>query len=80
MAASKLDTVKEAIYESIRNDNEGLDDNIKALKEIMKEQKEKIAMFEPEKLVQNNRQGRQMMKSYFKKRGVIVKFSKDDAE
>ena len=80
MAASKFDSIKDAIYESIRNDNEGLDDNIKALKEILKEQGAKEAVFEPEKLVQNNRQGRQMMKSYFKKRGVIVKFAKGEEE
>ncbi len=80
MAASKLDTIKEAIYESIRNDNDGLDDNIKALKEVLKEQGVKETMFEPTKLVQNNRQGRQMMKSYFKKRGVIVKFDKSDGD
>lgn len=78
MAASKLDTIKDAIYDSIRNDNEGLDDNIKALKDALKEEGEKQAIFEPEKLVQNNRQGRQMMKSYFKKRGVIVKFNKGE--
>jgi len=80
MAANKLDTIKEAIYESIRNDNDGLDDNIKALKEVLKEQGTKEAMFEPGKLVQNNRQGRQMMKSYFKKRGVIVKFDKSEGD
>jgi hypothetical protein len=80
MTAGKLEQIKEAIYESIRNDNEGLDDNIKALKEVLKEQGTKEAMFEPTKLVQNNRQGRQMMKSYFKKRGVVVKFDKGDAD
>ena len=79
MAASKLDQIKEDIYTAIASDNEGLDEAISALKEELKAQGTKEAMFEPEKLVQNNRQGRQMMKSYFKKRGVIVKFSKDDA-
>jgi hypothetical protein len=77
MTAAKIEKIIEDIYESIRNDNEGLDDNIKALKEILKEQGKKEAVFEPEKLVQNNRQGRQMMKSYFKKRGVIVKFARE---
>jgi predicted DNA-binding protein YlxM (UPF0122 family) len=76
--SAKLEAIKEAIYESIRNDNEGLDENITALKLILKEQGVKEALFEPEKLVQNNRQGRQMMKSYFKKRGVIVKFTKGE--
>lgn len=76
MAASKLDTIKEDIYEAMRNDNEGLDEALAALKVVLKEQGTKEATFETVKLVQNNRQGRQMMKSYFKKRGVIVKFDK----
>ena len=82
-AANKLDQIKETIYEAFRNDNEGLDEALAELKAVLKEQGTKEATFETVKLVQNNRQGRQMMKSYFKKRGVIVKFDKsgeDDAE
>jgi hypothetical protein len=78
MAASKLDQIKDDIYAAIAADNEGLDDAITALKQELKAQGTKEAMFEPARLVQNNRQGRQMMKSYFKKRGVIVKFDKSD--
>lgn len=74
MAANKLDRIKEDIYESIRNNNEGILELVAALKEELRAQGAKEAVFEPEKLVQNNRQGRQMMKSFFKKRGVIVKF------
>ena len=80
MASAKLDTIKEDIYEAIRNNNEGLDEAIAALKEELKAQGTKEAEFEPEKLVQNNRQGRQMMKSYFKKRGIIVKFAKSQGD
>ncbi len=80
MTAKNLEQIKDDIYEAIRNDNEGLDEAIAALKAALKEQGTKEAMFEPEKLVQNNRQGRQMMKSYFKKRGIIVKFNKGDTE
>jgi len=83
-AASKLDQIKETIYEAIRNDNEGLDEALAELKAELKVAGTKEATFETHKLVQNNRQGRQMMKSYFKKRGVIVKFDKsgeaEDAE
>ena len=83
-SASKMDTIKEAIYESFRNDNEGLDEALAELKAELKAQGTKEATFETHKLVQNNRQGRQMMKSFFKKRGVIVKFDKsgegEDAE
>ncbi|HEU4839698.1 MAG TPA: hypothetical protein VFS88_09875 [Micavibrio sp.] len=80
MAASKLDQIKDDIYAAIAADNEGLDDAITALKQELKAQGTKEAIFEPTKLVQNNRQGRQMMKSYFKKRGVIVKFDKSGEE
>ena len=48
------------------------------LKALLKEQGTKEATFETVKLVQNNRQGRQMMKSFFKKRGVIVKFAQGE--
>lgn len=83
-AASKLDQIKESIYEAMRNDNEGLDEALAELKVVLKEAGTKEATFETVKLVQNNRQGRQMMKSYFKKRGIVVKFDKsgeaEDAE
>ena len=77
-ASKKLDQIKEDIYAAIAADNEGLEEAIKELKDALKEEGTKIAVFEPTKLVQNNRQGRQMMKSFFKKRGVIVKFDKGD--
>lgn len=80
MAARKIEDVKEDIYEAFRNENEGLLEAIDELKIIMKEQGTKEATFETHKLVQNNRQGRQMMKSFFKKRGVIVKFDKSGEE
>ena len=35
----------------------------------------KEAVFDPAKLVQNNRSGRKLMQAYFRQRGVIVKFS-----
>lgn len=76
MAAKKLEQIKEDIYEALRNDNEGLDEALAELKIVLKEQGTKEATFETVKLVQNNRQGRQMMKSYFKKRGIVVKFDK----
>lgn len=80
MAASKLDQIKEDIYTAISSDNEGLDEAITALKAALKEEGTKEALFKPERLVQNNRQGRQMMKSYFKKRGVIVKFDRSEGD
>lgn len=74
MTVSKLDQAIEDIYTSIHNDNEDLDGRIAALKEAMKEQGLKQATFESARLVQSNREGRQLMKSYFKKRGVSVVF------
>ncbi len=64
----------EAVYESMFNDNEDLNDRIKDLKAAMKEEGLKNATFDPTRLVQNNREGRKRMQSYFKKRGVVVVF------
>ena len=71
-----MNTAKEAIYTSLANDNEDIDIHINNLKAAMKEEGLKEAEFEPERLSQNNRSGRKMMQSYFKKRGVKVVFAK----
>jgi|TARA_R110000850_G_scaffold39212_3_gene101926 hypothetical protein len=63
------------IYESIKNDNEELDSHIAALKAAMAREGVKEAVFEPGKLAQSNRQGRKIMQSYFRKKGVTVSFS-----
>ncbi len=65
----------EAVYESLKNDNAELDNVIKNLKTAMKEEGVKEVVFETSKLAQNNRQGRKLMQSYFKQRGVLIKFS-----
>ena len=73
-------TVKEAlenIYASLHNDNEEIDERIDILKAAMKAEGQKEAVIEPAKLAQNNRQGRKMMESYFRKRGVNIVFSKE---
>lgn len=64
----------EAIYASIRNDNEELDTHIAALKRAMVRENMKEAPFEVGKLPQPNRQGRKFMQSYFRKKGVAVAF------
>ena len=64
----------EAIYASIRNDNEELDAHIATLKGAMAREGLKEATFETAKLVQPNRQGRKLMQSYFRKKGVTVGF------
>lgn len=62
------------IYASLKNNNDDLDAHIAALKAAMGREGVKEALFDPGKLAQNNRQGRKLMQSYFKKRGVAVSF------
>lgn len=64
----------EAIYASLKADNEELDAHIAALKGAMAREGVKEATFETAKLVQPNRQGRKLMQSYFRKKGVAVGF------
>lgn len=64
----------EAIYASLKNDNEELDTHIVALKGAMAREGVKEATFETSRLVQPNRQGRKLMQSYFRKKGVTVGF------
>lgn len=63
------------IYASIKNNNEELDTHIAALKSAMAREGATEAVFEPGKLAQSNRQGRKIMQSYFKKKGVAVSFT-----
>jgi hypothetical protein len=65
----------ENIYASLRANNADLDAHIVALKAAMAREGAKEAVFDPSKLAQNNRSGRKLMQSYFRKRGVAVIFS-----
>lgn len=65
----------DAIYASIKADNEDLDLHIAALKAAMAREGIKEATFETAKLAQGNRQGRKLMQAYFRKKGVAVGFS-----
>jgi hypothetical protein len=65
----------EKIYVSLANDNVELDAAIKDLKTALTEEGLKEAVVEPARLAQNNRQGRKLMQSYFKKKGVTVTFA-----
>jgi hypothetical protein len=65
----------ESIYAALRADNKDLDLHITALKAVMTREGLKQVAFEPAKLAQNNRSGRKLMQSYFRKRGVDVVFS-----
>lgn len=75
MSLLTMDQAKEAIYLSLAQDNEDIDLHIANLKAAMLAAGENEAEFEADKLSQNNRAGRKMMQSYFKKRGVKVVFA-----
>jgi hypothetical protein len=64
----------EAIYASLQKDNEELDSHIAALKAAMAREGLNEATFETARLPQPNRQGRKLMQSYFRKKGVAVGF------
>lgn len=74
MADTTVSEAIEAIYTSIRADNADLDSHIAALKAALAREGAKEAVFDPTKLVQNNRQGRKLMQAYFRQRGVTVSF------
>ncbi len=69
-----VDQAIEAVYESMFNDNENINERIKDLKKSMNSEGLKKVVFDPTRLVQNNREGRKRLQSYFKKRGVVVEF------
>jgi hypothetical protein len=73
MIKISLDQALENIYASLNNGNEDIDLHIVQLKNALGSAKTIIV--DPARLAQNNRQGRKMMQSYFKKRGVEVTFS-----
>lgn len=75
MTARPVADILEDIYASLYNDNENIDGLIADLKTALGSAGQKEVTVDPARLVQNNRQGRKMMQSYFKKRGVTVSFS-----
>lgn len=69
----------EAIYTSLNGNNEDIDLHIATLKAALQASGQKEVSVDPDRLTYNNRQGRKMMQSYFKKRGVTVVFSASKA-
>lgn len=69
-----IEQAVEAIYTSLHNNNEDIDSCIANLRKTMLEEKVADVEIESAKLPVPNREGRNMLKSYFKKRGVKVKF------
>jgi len=75
MAAETVEQALENIYASLHNNNDGIDAHIAALKAALAGSGKKEAVIDPGRLAQNNRAGRKMMESYFRKRGVEITFA-----
>lgn len=75
MTALTLEQALENIYSSLQKDNEDIDTHIQHLKTALSACSQISVEIESARLVQNNRAGRKLMQSYFKKRGVIVTFA-----
>jgi hypothetical protein len=74
MSSDATAAVIEDIYEALANDNLDIDLHIARLKDSLAASGSKQAVFDPARLAQNNRAGRKLMQSYFRKRGVAVVF------
>jgi len=75
MTMLSVEQALENIYTSLHNDNDDIDAHINHLKAALAAKNEKEIAVDPSRLVQNNRQGRKLMQSYFKKRGLLITFS-----
>lgn len=75
MSDISVSEATDAVYASIKNNNEDLDLHIAALKAAMAREGAKEAVFETAKLAQPNRQGRKLMQAYFKKKGISITFA-----
>lgn len=74
MTALTLNQALENIYSSLQNGNADIDKHIQALKAALAANGQKSVEVDTARLAQNNREGRKMMQSYFRKRGVAVTF------
>ena len=74
MNTPSLDAARDAVYASMKDGNRDLDLCIATLRAAMQAEHAATITLEPAKLAQNNRQGRKLLQSYFKKRGVEVTF------
>ena len=76
------DAVKDAlekVHASLNENNTGLDAAIDNLKKALADAGAKTVTMEKERLPQNNRQGRKMLQTYFRVRGVMVEFAEANA-
>lgn len=65
----------EKVHTALDDNNAGLDAYIAELKAALGQTGSKAVAMRKERLPQNNRQGRKMLQTYFKKRGVTVVFA-----
>ena len=65
----------EAVHASLNDNNVNLDACIVTLKAALAAAGAKTVTMDPTRLPQNNRQGRKMLQTYFKKRGVVVEYA-----
>jgi hypothetical protein len=65
----------EQVHVALNDNNAGLDASIATLKAALAAKGEKQVEMDKTRLPQNNRQGRKMLQTYFKKRGVVVVFA-----
>jgi hypothetical protein len=75
MTTNDVAQALEAVYTSLHHNNDGLDACIEQLKASLHKAGLTLATIEAGRLPQNNRQGRKMMQTYFKKRGVALAFN-----
>lgn len=75
MSEPTVSEATDSIYASLQSNNANLDVHIATLKAALTREGLKEAIFDPTKLVQNNRSGRKLMQAYFRQRGVTVTFS-----
>ena len=74
MSEASVEEATDRIYQSLQADNADIDLHIATLKAALGRAGLKEAVFDPARLVQNNRSGRKLMQAYFRQRGVTVTF------
>ena len=74
MSEPTVEDATNRIYESLQADNADIDLHIATLMAALAVAGLKEAVFDPTRLVQNNRFGRKLMQAYFRQRGVTVKY------
>lgn len=68
-------TALDEVHAALNANNEGLDEKIANLRAALDAKGEKTVTMDQTLLPQNNRQGRKMLQTYFKKRGVTVVYA-----